>query len=324
MRDHDATIFLSHISEEKELAHAIKAYLVEDLALNVDIFVSSDMVSIQAGDKWLEKIDDALKRSDIFLILCSRESLGRPWIHFEAGAGWVKEIPVIPICHSGVGPSQLPVPLNMLQAIDLRTKSASSSLRKRILSSLSLGENTLQAEVIDADAKLLEIQNRYSEERERYEREATLRIVKSSLSLLLVPTILALIYGLTLFASGRDSAGAVLRVSAGIVALPFGTWFRLSKPQVDWIGCILAAVLVATVSGGASLLVYGIRYPHDLPYVLTQYGNILGFYVSMISGFFLGVALGGWLLGFQIGHRPWLAKILLKIFSLPEAERETL
>src|SRR5450432_37671 len=43
-------------------------------------------------------------------------SVKRPWINFEAGSGWIRDIPVIPLCHSGMAPSALPVPLNLLKA----------------------------------------------------------------------------------------------------------------------------------------------------------------------------------------------------------------
>jgi len=46
----------------------------------------------------------------------SPKSIIRPWVNFEAGAGWIRKIPVIPLCHSGMEPDKLPLPLNLLQA----------------------------------------------------------------------------------------------------------------------------------------------------------------------------------------------------------------
>ena len=57
-----------------------------------------------------------MKNSSVEIILCSPKSVVRPWINFEAGAAWIRDIPVIPLCHSGMKPSALPVPLNLLQA----------------------------------------------------------------------------------------------------------------------------------------------------------------------------------------------------------------
>lgn len=108
-------LFISHITEEKDLAIEFKK-LVEDSFLGMlEVFVSSDENSISMGQKWLENITFSLKNCAVEVILCSPQSVQRPWINFEAGAGWVRDIPVIPLCHSGMKPSDLPMPLNLLQ-----------------------------------------------------------------------------------------------------------------------------------------------------------------------------------------------------------------
>lgn len=112
------TIFISHITEEAELANIIKSAIDRDFLGMVEIFVSTDSTSITLGTKWLDRISEKLTTAAAIIVLCSRESVKRPWINFEAGAGWVKNIPVIPLCHSGLNPTMLPVPLNMLQALN--------------------------------------------------------------------------------------------------------------------------------------------------------------------------------------------------------------
>lgn len=109
-------VFISHITEEKEIAQALKR-LVESTFLNmIEVFVSSDPTSIKLGRKWLDEITHALKNCAVEIILASPESVKRPWINFEGGSGWVRDIPVIPLCHSGMFPSKLPAPLGSLQA----------------------------------------------------------------------------------------------------------------------------------------------------------------------------------------------------------------
>lgn len=109
-------VFISHITEEKEMALELKQLIEESFLGMLSVFVSSDENSISSGSRWLDNITSALGNCAIELILCSPNSVKRPWINFEAGAGWVREIPVIPLCHSGMEPSSLPVPLNLLQA----------------------------------------------------------------------------------------------------------------------------------------------------------------------------------------------------------------
>jgi hypothetical protein len=110
-------VFVSHIAEEAGLAGLFRDRIARDFLGMVEVFVSSDSRSISVGDKWLNEIDSALKNAKAELLLCSRRSVARPWINFEAGAGWVRGIPIVPICHTGMRPVDLPVPLNMLQGI---------------------------------------------------------------------------------------------------------------------------------------------------------------------------------------------------------------
>jgi hypothetical protein len=108
-------IFISHISKETLLAQELKHRLTTDFLGLPEIFVSSDRTTIEAGEKWLDEIEKALKAADLVLVMASRESVGRPWVNFEAGAVWLRGIPLIPVCHSGVTPASLPMPLNLLQ-----------------------------------------------------------------------------------------------------------------------------------------------------------------------------------------------------------------
>ncbi|KPJ63658.1 MAG: hypothetical protein AMJ45_07125 [Syntrophobacter sp. DG_60] len=43
----------------------------------------------------------------------------RPWINFEAGCGWIKRIPIIPVCHSGLKVSQIGAPISSFQGLEL-------------------------------------------------------------------------------------------------------------------------------------------------------------------------------------------------------------
>lgn len=109
-------VFISHISEEKEIALALKELLNSSFLEMLDVFVSSDFESVNLGQKWLDDITTALKECGVEIIICSPVSVERQWINFEAGAGWIRDIPVIPLCHSGIEPNELPIPLKLLQA----------------------------------------------------------------------------------------------------------------------------------------------------------------------------------------------------------------
>ena len=108
-------VFISHIVPENEVAIAFKELIEASFLGMIEVFVSSDEHSIAMGQRWLDEITKALKTCSIEIVLCSPQSVKRPWIHFEAGEGWIRDIPVIPLCHSGMVPSKLPLPLNLLQ-----------------------------------------------------------------------------------------------------------------------------------------------------------------------------------------------------------------
>jgi hypothetical protein len=109
-------IFISHINEEKSIAMALKKLVESSFLDMMDVFVASDPTSVHLGQKWLDRITDGLKHCVVEIIITSPVAVTRPWINFEGGAGWIRDIPVIPLCHSGMTPSKLPAPLNLLQA----------------------------------------------------------------------------------------------------------------------------------------------------------------------------------------------------------------
>lgn len=115
-------VFISHISEEKSLALVFKKWIESSFLGQITVFVSSDPQSIPAGNKWREEITSALNESKLLIILYSLASKSRPWINFEAGCGWIKEIPIIPICHSNLKLEQIGEPISSFQGIEIDDK----------------------------------------------------------------------------------------------------------------------------------------------------------------------------------------------------------
>jgi hypothetical protein len=124
--------FISHVSEEAEVAAHLKAALGQDFLGLLDVFVSSDAQSIAAGEEWLLSIERALNESAILIVLCSPVSIGRPWINFEAGAAWMRKIPLVPVCHAGLTAGDLPMPLSLRQGVLLEQPEGVRRLYARI------------------------------------------------------------------------------------------------------------------------------------------------------------------------------------------------
>ena len=89
-------IFISHTSQEVDLAEALKRQIQEDFA-DFEVFISSDDSSIGSNQEWMNQIKAALLEVKLMVVLCSVDSLKRPWISFEAGAAWIKQIDMMPI-----------------------------------------------------------------------------------------------------------------------------------------------------------------------------------------------------------------------------------
>src|SRR5689334_22996671 len=103
MSDRLPAVFVSHVCEEGDLAILLKQALLTHFPGLGEVFVSSDMASIYAGNEWLDAVQSAIERASVMLVLCSNASARPPWVYFELGAAWVRKIPIIPVCHSGFG-----------------------------------------------------------------------------------------------------------------------------------------------------------------------------------------------------------------------------
>lgn len=60
--------------------------------------------------------------------IVSRTSLARPWVNIELGAAWIRGVPIIPLCHSGLLIKDLPRPFGDFQAIGLDKDNAANRL----------------------------------------------------------------------------------------------------------------------------------------------------------------------------------------------------
>jgi hypothetical protein len=132
-------VFVSHISEEAGVADWLKETLNRDFLQIFEVFVSSDTESIDAGDDWFESVRSGLERAQVLIVLCSRASVLRPWVNFELGAAWMRGTPIVPVCHSGMTPGNLPSPLSKRQALDLRDPDGLERLYRRLASEFECG-----------------------------------------------------------------------------------------------------------------------------------------------------------------------------------------
>ncbi len=110
-------IFISHITEEEDLARKLKECLETDFSGLVYPFLSSK--GLELGKEWFAGILDNLRKTDVLLLMCSPKSIEAPWLHFEAGAIFLQDKPVVPICYGGLMLKDLPHQFGRMQAINL-------------------------------------------------------------------------------------------------------------------------------------------------------------------------------------------------------------
>ena len=53
------------------------------------------------------------------ILMLRPQSVGRPWINFEAGAAWLAKKAVIPVCFGGLTKDQMPKPYSGIQGLNL-------------------------------------------------------------------------------------------------------------------------------------------------------------------------------------------------------------
>ena len=119
-----AHIFISFIHEEEYAAKLMSRFLRHQFGDDVDTFRSSDQNAIYAGEEWMARIFQELKTTKVLISMLSPTSVNRPWINFEAGAAWMGDTKVIPVCFGGLTIANLPKPYSSLQAVEIETAPA--------------------------------------------------------------------------------------------------------------------------------------------------------------------------------------------------------
>src|SRR5262245_11889437 len=115
MSDEKKGVFISHISDEAEVANRLKEFLKSTLGDSLEVFVSSDYQSIPGGEVWFDRIVAALMSSAVVLALISKESVDSRWINFEVGVGLGAGARVVPIVIKNLSKGEVGHPLSNLQ-----------------------------------------------------------------------------------------------------------------------------------------------------------------------------------------------------------------
>lgn len=100
-------IFISHVTEEQNVALSIKEFLENAYGEQLHIFVSGNILM---GSDWFENVKIELENCDMVITLMSKYSNKRPWINIESGYAVMSHKKMIPICYNGFNISDLDFP----------------------------------------------------------------------------------------------------------------------------------------------------------------------------------------------------------------------
>ena len=154
------SLFVSHISEEAEYAALLKEMIQSDFLELAKCFTSSDIGSIGAGENWLTAVERAMSEAKAVIVLCSKASVHRPWVQFEVGAAWMKGVPVIPVCHSGMKMSDLQMPLSLRQGVELPTERGIAQLYEGIARVLKMARPPKPGDIAERLGRMKDIEDR--------------------------------------------------------------------------------------------------------------------------------------------------------------------
>jgi len=123
MKIEKPVIFISHAATDEPIANILKAEVDRVFANGVYVFASSVPGVMTPGSDWLNSIKENLDKAKAVVVLVTPTSINRPWIWFEVGASWSKmgegQGRIYPLCAPEIEFSELPEPLNRLQALSL-------------------------------------------------------------------------------------------------------------------------------------------------------------------------------------------------------------
>jgi hypothetical protein len=131
-------VFISHIGEERPVALRLQQLLESALSPKPPVFVSSDYDSIKTGEEWYRAILDGLRRSQVVIILLSRQSVDRRWINFEAGFGLGQESQVMPVVWRNLTKGDVGPPLGLLHTRELADNDECAALLRHLAALLHL------------------------------------------------------------------------------------------------------------------------------------------------------------------------------------------
>lgn len=138
-------VFISHASEDKNMANAVRRWLIKAYRLDEEcVFASSSPTCISGNSFFTSRIGEALRLENVMIVLLSPDAIQNRWIAFEVGSGFGRNSLVSPILCRGAKVSDLKDrnPLGFLQAKYADNKDELEAVLQEIDKKLSRSHTT--------------------------------------------------------------------------------------------------------------------------------------------------------------------------------------
>lgn len=126
MTDHQINkpkLFISHATSDGEFAQVLQTEITKVFADGIDVFCTSSPGGIEPSKDWLASIEEKLDNAQAVIVIVTPVSIERPWLWFEVGASWLRarkdQTAIYPLCAPEITLSELPSPLDRLQALSM-------------------------------------------------------------------------------------------------------------------------------------------------------------------------------------------------------------
>jgi len=109
--------FVSCAKPHQSHAIELKKRLQKLFPETIQFFIG--VQSIEASERWHDRILEELRKADTLLVLLSPNTVNRPWLIFEAAAAMALRAQLIPLRFCGLSAESIPAPLTTVQSVDL-------------------------------------------------------------------------------------------------------------------------------------------------------------------------------------------------------------
>ena len=101
--------------------------------------VSFDPADILPGERWQERMADALRQSNILIVILSKSSVNSPWMFFEIGAAVAGDKFIIPLLIDDTDMLEVPMPIAQFQILRENVPSVAASSIAGVLGKMAKG-----------------------------------------------------------------------------------------------------------------------------------------------------------------------------------------